>query len=291
MKAIRVILTRSLCVILVFVCAALKTLKHLGLGYTGLTGASGPLLAELVAGQDSGTETKASAGTGTDVRKRGSHIEFVRERSDSIADIATIMRTASTGKPAALTDTAAPPLVDTVSSLPLQSVTAATNDSVTTHFPPTATAVVAAVAPKLHQLESLVLEGNYIGIRGLSSIGIGLQSPFTTVKSLNLAANDITISDSDFHSTLHRESLDDFFRGIAASRHVSKIDLKRNFIGSDALEFLMPALQANTNVSTFRVSAMKLSREVVVSFCSIMGGRNLKAKKGKKKKTKTKKAS
>ena len=89
MKAIRVILTRSLCVILVFVCAALKTLKHLGLGYTGLTGASGPLLAELVAGQDSGTETKASAGTGTDVRKRGSHIEFVRERSDGIADIAT----------------------------------------------------------------------------------------------------------------------------------------------------------------------------------------------------------
>lgn len=286
MRAIRVVLTRSLCVIL-FMCAALKTLKHLGLGYTGLTGASGPLLAELVAGQDSGTETKASAGTGTDIRKRGSHIEFVRERSDSIADIATIMRTASTGKPAALTDTAAPPLVDTVSSLPLQSVTAATNDSVPTHFP----ATVAAAAPKLHQLESLVLEGNYLGIRGLSSIGIGLQSPFTTVKSLNLAANDITISNSDFHSTLHRKSLDDFFRGIVASRYVSKIDLKRNFIGSDALEFLMPALQANTNVSTFRVSAMKLSREVVLSFCSIMGGRNLKAKKGKKKKTKTKKAS
>ena len=142
-----------------------------------------------------------------------------------------------------------------------------------------------------YALDSLDLEGNYLGVRGLSCVGVGLQSPFTTLRSLNLAANDISVSDSDYgRGGAHLEALDSFFRGVAASRFVTSISLKRNFIGSDALRFLLPALQANTNVSTFRVSAMKLSREVVAAFCAVMGGRNVRAKKKKKKKAKKKKA-
>ena len=66
---------------------------------------------------------------------------------------------------------------------------------------------------------------------------------------------------------------------------ITDIDMRRNSIGSEAMRILMPALQTNTNIKTFRTSA-RLDRDIVADLCNIMISRGKKSKKKGKKKRK-----
>ena len=261
----------------------LRTLKHLGLSFTGLTSASGPLLAKLIAGHAPAHLPDTAA-----VSKENTNLSNL----PSMVSQPAPSPSSTSRQGIARNDSIHAPFFAGITS-----VIATSSYQGHSHQTLAAAAAVSAAAAAdeqaqaqaqahVQQLQKLSLEGNYLGEKGLMHVGIGLQSPFTSVQILNLSANDIIITSE----SRHRECLDNFVRGLAASRTVSQIDLRRNFIGNDAMEVLIPALAANTNIKLFRVSAMKLQRDIVRDFCLVMGGRNVKAKKKKGKKKAKKKA-
>ena len=272
----------------------LRTLKQLGLSYTGLTSASGPLLAKLIAGHapmhrlpDTAAVTSASSS------HESAHAGNLLSSSTAshVLPSPSSMSSSSSRQVMARADSIHAPFFAGITSvIASSSLQGHSHQTLAAEAAASASAAadeqaLAQAEAQVQQLEGLSLEGNYLDEQGLMHVGIGLQSPYTSIKDLNIAANDIIIS-SEHH---HRDCLDNFVRGLAASRAISHIDLRRNFIGNDAMEVLIPALAANTNIKLFRVSPMKLLRSVVLDFCNVMGGRNVKAKKKKSKKKAKKK--
>lgn len=230
----------------------LTTLKKLGLSYTGLTSASGPLLGQLIAGRNT-----------CHFHSHTQHNAPIQ--NPDVADLNVSKFSESFLGP-----------------IPHQ----AGEISSTNPLVPLATPTVNM--PQLNLLESIMLEGNYLGMGGLANIGAGLQSPFTTIKHLNLAGNEINalLEPADTAAAIHHhQALDSFFKGLVASRMITDIDMRRNSIGSEAMRILMPALQTNTNIKTFRTSA-RLDRDIVADLCNIMISRGKKSKKKGKKKRK-----
>ena len=125
-------------------------------------------------------------------------------------------------------------------------------------------------------LQSIDLEGNKLGGKGLENLCPGLRSN-ASLQKLNLANNNILPHDE--------EALESFGAAISEHKELTEVDLQRNVIGDSGGLALSEQIKENKKIVSFKID-ISLKSEIYKALCRIPT--RDKKKKGKKKSKKKK---
>lgn len=131
-------------------------------------------------------------------------------------------------------------------------------------------------------IETLELEGNFLGGPGLTTLCTGLQSN-ETLRNLNLADNKFAPNDDSTHA----------FKsfGVILANHKSliSINLLRNLIEKESANMLQDGLELNRMITTFKIDSSMICPEIFARLCRLPSKYTKKKRKGSSKKKKKKK--